>query len=408
MHTSKNISKIYYTITIFIYINHLKFYSLHKTLERMIDMGIHRVKESELDKINTYVGMYDNSEVSAALTAIGQMNVEQIKKYGGLINTAVDTLNCNKKWRKNLMAAKHVDSAQCSLLSSTVFVPMGQLGMGNQTFDVNIAKTKTPKPNYTVEQLMNSRNWMKYLSKKKVLLRLSRQVDVTLYSYILSLIDKIMPGAKGKDLGMGFNYIHALVKLNNMSKIAYVKALKDYKTEDRKFTEVRVEECDANVTGNKKPDDGGATPMPSAPSPSGPKKPTTKSVSVGDKSVKWANCGTGFKETYLVRTDMYRQFTEKKNTSKEDNKYNETEFVRALNNAGLPIFLDIGNDEWWQPAQGALNIKQLATHEINYDGKGGKLTCWRLAVQNGNENSSEMKALRKDLDHAGVKLASAH
>ena len=39
MHTSKNIFKIHYTITIFIYINYLKLYSLHKTHERMINMG---------------------------------------------------------------------------------------------------------------------------------------------------------------------------------------------------------------------------------------------------------------------------------------------------------------------------------------------------------------------------------
>lgn len=132
--------KIHYTITIFIYINHLKFYSLHKTHERMINMGGTGKNIDIKQQLNT------STQFCSSLTE----NTDTISDFCFLINW----LEAAAKKKKGKERQQHV--AKLSNNSVTTWneekVPVL---VGKKSHDVNLkdfveiycGKAKAKEPN---------------------------------------------------------------------------------------------------------------------------------------------------------------------------------------------------------------------------------------------------------------------
>lgn len=106
--------KIHYTITIFIYINYLKLYSLHKTHERMINMGGTGKNidiEQQLTKSGEFVtGLIAVKEdISAFLFLIDWLKVAVTKKKGTPRMQHVKKLSdkMKSKWKDDKLKIKH-------------------------------------------------------------------------------------------------------------------------------------------------------------------------------------------------------------------------------------------------------------------------------------------------------------
>lgn len=379
----------------------------------MIDMA--GGNEFNLDETIKFLNDY-NEDTKNSLSAIKQINLEHVNECTTNINKALKIIKANKDFRKKFLSTRNKDKSIIthSTLSNTVLEPMVKLNLGKEVIDTNTTTGKSHGTSGTVIDWKDLDQDEKTKITKKHFERVSRQADVLVYQYIYGQIQDIIRHESTTDLSKGFNFLTSLAKLTKRLKIVIEKAQKIQKGYQPNSAPSKTSN---NVTEENKPvtsdiPSGSKNPMekknnmPPAPSPSGLKKPVAKTISVDEKSKKWETYDQNFKATYLVKTEMYRKFTDKKKADQKDYVYNESKFINAVKTARVTMYLEARESGWL--SKDDIDINQLASHEINYGGTNQKLPCWRMIVQSGQENSTEMKELRKNLDRAGVKLAIAH
>lgn len=446
--------KIHYTITIFIYINYLKLYSLHKTHERMIDMA--GGNEFNLDETIKFLNDY-SEDTKKSLSAIKQINLENVDECTTNINKALVIIKANKDFRKKHLSTRNKDKSVVAyaVLQSMVLSRMVKLDLGGKQIDTKTTNAKSHGKSKTVDAWANLDNNEINTTTKKHFVRVSRQADVLLYQYIYDKIQTIIPHESEINLSKGFNFLTSLAKLTKRLNEVITKAQKAQKgykgpeTTEKENPNGQPAQVQSNGT-NGVTQNGGSSAMAGSgnvagagssatkPKDSGdvgnavnenatskPQKVNTnnsaevghnqppkkdhvkpKKIDITTKKDKWVTYGNGYLLTYLVKTDEYRKLTEKKNKEKADQPYDETKFISAMNNASEFAWVETNRGEWCS-VENQQAIKNMKVYQISYDSEGNKLKCWAMTILEKDKDSQRVKQLKKALSNAGIKLAKA-
>lgn len=454
LHTSKNMFKIHYTITIFIYINYLKLYSLHKTHERMIDMA--GGNEFNLDETIKFLNDCGGNTIKS-LEAIKEMKLDSVDECTNNIKKALAIIKSNKDFRKKHLSTRSKDKSDVahSYLSTRVLAKMVALDLGGKQIDTRTTNTKTNGKSKTVAEWAALEDEEINTTTKKHFGRVSRQADVLVYQYIYNNIQKIIPHTDGTNLSEGFNFLTSLAKLKKRLNVVIAKAQKAQKG----YTEPKTTEKE-NPPGQPEPvpssgtndvtKPGGssatagrgtvagagssttkptnsrdvgnavsvnATPKPQSENPNGsagvgPIQPpnnatvTTNMLTASAKKDKWVAYGDQGTHlmTYLVKYDDFKTLPGKQKKEKYNTKYDVTAFINALKPvAEFTWFL--GKDGGWHSVKDKQTLERMEIKKVNF-GKGEtKLDCWTMSTHVGKKGSPELNNLRTKLEEAGVKMA---
>ncbi|MBQ3093348.1 MAG: hypothetical protein IJC57_03745 [Clostridia bacterium] len=376
--------KIHYTITIFIYINYLKLYSLHKTHERMINMG----------GTDTNTGITKELETSAKFCSDLNKCANTVREFLFLIDWLKTAAKKKKGNERQLHVAKLSNNNEDRWNNETVPVLAGKNRHNVSLKDfVNIYCDRQTAGDSN--QVMITRGAKRYSS---------------LYSWVVDKCKALRKDLPPNVLQLSRATASTFTNLTNVIETSS-EILGDTTEieEDGLVGNVRNEKISAKqflkMHKNAENDPEDTTDGSSAAPKKAPVNP--KKIDTETKQEKWVPYGDEHLLTYLVKTDEYRELTEKTHKDRDDYSYNKTKFISAMKNAANFAWVETKQGSW-NSVKGQRDIKNMRVYPIKYGENGHTLKCWAMTIKKEDKDSPEMKRLKKALSEAGVKLASAH